>query len=184
MAQQLGSQIELSAALDVLGTVHFAQGRLREHLQVALRRLEITRDPQFGDLREKLDSLRGAGSALMYTGEYAEAIPHLEEAERMAGRMQAIDQQFNALALQVQCWFRLDRWEDALDAEERVRDLGRKYARERTGPMCFPLGLSATIYALRGDEERARTDGTESYDIMVAMTGLLPEGWPLRNQHY
>ena len=56
--------------------------------------------------------LRGAACAMVYVGEYEQAIPLLLEAEQSARRMQSADQIFNVMALLTQCWFRLDRWEE------------------------------------------------------------------------
>ena len=191
MARQLNSPIELSAALDMLGTVYFAQGQLREHLDAALQRLQTTQDPEFSDLsagsgqalRERLDSLRGGGSALMYVGDYAQAIPYLEEAERIAVRIQSVDQHFNALSILTLCWFRLDRWDEALETENRARDLLRQHSTARIGPICFPRAIASSIFALRGEFEQARIAQAESYDMMVVIAGP-SESWPLRNAHY
>jgi tetratricopeptide (TPR) repeat protein len=106
---------------------------LREHLAVTQQRLAICRAPEFTDVRESIDALRGAGAALMYVGEYQQAIPYLREAEELALRAQVIDQQAHALGIQAQCWYRLDRWADVLALEEKWRDLERRYPRERVG---------------------------------------------------
>jgi hypothetical protein len=118
----------------------------------------------------------------MYVGEYEQALPYLQEAESLAGRAQVVDQQANALGLQAQCSFRLDRWDDVLATEEKWRDLERRFTRERIGETCFFVALSASIHALRGDLERADAYSQESYDYMVAMSGE-PERWQ-RNQFY
>jgi hypothetical protein len=106
---------------------------LREHLHVAQKRLEISQDPRADDLGESIDALSGVGMALMYVGEYAQAMPHLQEAEILAASVQAIGQQAAALSLQGQCWFRLDRWDEVFATEERWRDLERRYTRQRVG---------------------------------------------------
>jgi hypothetical protein len=69
----------------------------------------------------------------MYVGEYQEALSYLKEAESLAASTQVVYQQANAIGLQAQCWFRLDRWDEVLATEEVWRDLERRYSRERVG---------------------------------------------------
>jgi tetratricopeptide (TPR) repeat protein len=134
MAEQLHDHEALSIALGALSVAPFGQGDLLSYTKVALRRVQVNRANLQSEIRELIDSLRGAGSALMYVGEYNQALPYLDEAQELAVRIQAIDEHFNALALKVQCWFRLDRWDDVLTAESEWRDLESRYGRARTGP--------------------------------------------------
>ena len=133
MAQQLDRPVDLSQAHGALANVLDGRSRLREHLQVAEQRLAICRDPKFDDARESLEALRGVGAALMYVGEYAQALPYLEEAEVLASRVQAADQMANAVGLQAQCLFRMDRWDEVLALEKSWRELEASYSRERVG---------------------------------------------------
>jgi tetratricopeptide (TPR) repeat protein len=155
---------------------------LREHLNVAQRRLDISQENRYTDKREKIDALRGIGVALMYVGNYTEAMPYLEQAAGLAAEIQALDQVANALGIQAQCLFRLDRWEEVLATEEAWRELERQYTREQIGETCFFVALSGSVHALRGDTDRAEAYAKESYDYMVSMSGL-PEQWQ-RNQFY
>jgi hypothetical protein len=123
----------LTLGLAALAEVWDARSLLRQHLQVALRRLEVVRTPGFDDVHELLDAVRSVGMALMYMGEYPQALEHLQEAESLARRIQAVNQEFNALSLQSQCYFRLDRWDDVLAVEDRWRPLGQRHGL-RTGP--------------------------------------------------
>jgi class 3 adenylate cyclase len=182
MAQQLGGWVDLSQALGALATVLDGRSRLREHLEVAQQRLSICHGPQRDDLRERLESLRSIGAALMYVGEYQAALPYLREAEDLAMQAQAVDQQVNALSLQAQCWFRLDRWDEVLAAEDKWRALERNYSRNRVGETCFTAALSSSVHALRGNWKLAEAYATEAYDYMVAMSGT-PDQWQ-RNQFY
>jgi tetratricopeptide (TPR) repeat protein len=182
MAEQLDNKVELSAGLGALAVVFVGRGLLRENLRLSLRRLTITQDPHFTDMRETLESLREAGSALMYVGEYKEALPYLLEVENLANRIQAVSEEFAALALQIQCWLRLDRWEDALKADGKWHALEQRHGSERLGQTCFAIALSATIHALRGDLKHADSLRVQSYGMMVA-TGGEPQLW-MRNQHY
>jgi class 3 adenylate cyclase len=182
MAEQLGSPVDLSQALGAYANVLEGRSLLREHLAIAQQRLEICREPQFGDVRETIDALRGVGAALMFVGESEQAIAYLQEAENLAVRVQVIDQQANAIGLQVQCLYRLDRWDEVIALEDRWRDLERRYTRERVGETCFFVALSASVHALRGEMDKSQAYTTEAYDYMVSMSGQ-PEGWQ-RNQFY
>lgn len=133
MAEELEDQVLTSRALSALAGVLDGQSLLRAHYDVAQRRYALTREAGFNDPREKIDSERGMGVARLYVGEYAEALPHLEAAEKMAADYQMPDQMANAVGLQAQCYFRMDRWQDVLDMEEKWRDLDRRYTRERVG---------------------------------------------------
>jgi hypothetical protein len=73
------------------------------------------------------------GAALMYVGEYDQALPFLEEAEGLSARVQATDQQANAIGIQAQCHYRLDRWDEVLALEKKWRDLEKRYTRARVG---------------------------------------------------
>ncbi|MGD2048639.1 MAG: AAA family ATPase, partial [Chloroflexota bacterium] len=182
MAEQLDDSILLSRALGALANVLDGRSMLREHLAITQRRLEISQGESFADMREKIDALRGNGVALMYVGEYAQALPYLEEAAELASRIQAADQIANALGIQAQCFYRMDDWDSVLVIEEGWRDLERRYPRERIGETCFFVALSASVHAVRGDVAQASTYARESYDYMVSMSGL-PEEWQ-RNQFY
>jgi predicted ATPase len=133
MAERLDNAVVSSRALGALASVLDGRSLLREHLQVALRRLEITQDLGVDDPGECIDALSGVGMALMYVGEYRQAMPHLCEAETLSASVQAIGQQAAALGLQAQCWFRLDRWDEVVELEEKWRDLERRYTRQRVG---------------------------------------------------
>ncbi len=133
MSSQLDDALLQSHAFGALANVLDGRSLLRDHLNVALKRLEIAQAPQFEDLRQKIDALRGAGVALMYVGEYAQALPHLKEAENLATRVQVPEQIANALGIQAQCSFRMDRWDAVLATEEKWRALERRYSRVRVG---------------------------------------------------
>ncbi len=183
MAEQLDKPVELSVALGALAMIYSDHGQLRDYLQTSLKRLSVVQEARFDDLRERIDGLREGGSALMYAGEYGLALARLEEAARLAEHIQAVDQQFFALSLQSQCWFRLDRWDEALRAETRWRNLAQRFGHERLGQTCFAVAISATIHALRGDFSPARSLQTESYDLMASFW-LQPGEWLVSNPYY
>jgi class 3 adenylate cyclase/tetratricopeptide (TPR) repeat protein len=182
MAEELAEPVILSRALGALCNVLDGQSLLRDHLQVALRRLEISSDSRVYDPVERIDAVSGAGMALMYVGEYERAIPYLQEAETLALKEQSIGQQTAAIGLQSQCAFRLDRWDDVIALEDKWRELERRYPRQRVGPTCFNAALSGSVYALRGEPEKSRAYGKESVDYMISMSGSA-EIWQ-RNQFY
>ncbi|HET9910892.1 MAG TPA: hypothetical protein VFQ13_03325, partial [Anaerolineales bacterium] len=182
MAEELAEPVVLSRALGALGNVLDGRSLLRDHLQVALRRLEVSQDGRVDDLIERIDAVSGAGMALMYVGEYEQAIPYLQEAEALALKAQSIGQQTAAIGLQSQCAFRLDRWDEVIALEDKWRDLERRFPRQRVGPTCFSAALSGSVHALRGDIEKSRAYGNESVDYMISMSGS-PEIWQ-RNQFY
>jgi class 3 adenylate cyclase/tetratricopeptide (TPR) repeat protein len=133
VAEGLDDPVLLSQTLGVLASTLDGRSRLRDHLQTALRRLETCQAERFEDQRESIDALRGAGAAWMYVGEYEQALEYLEKAESLSARLQATDQQANAVGLQAQCLFRLDRWDEVLGLEKKWRDLERRYTRARVG---------------------------------------------------
>ena len=182
MADELDSLVDLSLAYGALGNVLDGRSRLRDHLQVAERRLAICRRPEFNDVREQIEALRALGSARMNVGQYAEALPVLAEAEALASRARATDQIVNALGIQAQCLFRLDRWDEVLVVEEKWRELEKRHTREQVGPTCFFVALSASIHARRGELDKASSYAKESFDFMVSVSGEL-EHWQ-RNQFY
>jgi tetratricopeptide (TPR) repeat protein len=182
MAEELAEPVVLSRALGALCNVLDGQSLLRDHLQVALRRLEISSDPRVDDSIERIDAVSSAGMALMYVGEYDQAIPYLKEAEALALKAQSIGQQTAAIGLQSQCAFRLDRWDEVLALEDKWRDLERRFPRQRVGPTCFSAALSGSVHALRGDLDKSKAYGKESVDFMIVMSGS-PEIWQ-RNQFY
>ena len=182
MAEELAEPVVLSRALGALCNVLDGQSLLRDHLQVALRRLEISVDSRVDDSIERIDAVSGAGMALMYVGEYEQAIPQLQEAEALAIKAQSIGQQTAAIGLQSQCAFRLDRWDEVIALEDKWRELERRYPRQRVGPTCFNAALSGSVHALRGDLDKSRAYGKESVDYMISMSGS-PEIWQ-RNQFY
>jgi tetratricopeptide (TPR) repeat protein len=182
MAEQLDDPVVLSRALGALCNVLDGRSLLRDHLQVALRRQEISEESRVEDVIERIDAVSGAGMALMYVGEYEQAITHLQEAEALALNAQSIGQQAAVIGLLSQCAFRLDRWDEVLTLEERWRELERQYPRQRVGPTCFDAALSGSVYALRGDLNKSKAYGKESVDYMISMSGA-PEVWQ-RNQFY
>ena len=182
IAEKLAEPIVLSRALGALCNVLDGQSLLRDHLQVALRRLEVSSGPGVDDPIERIDAVSGTGMALMYVGEYEQAIPYLQEAEALALKAQSIGQQTASIGLQSQCVFRLDRWDEVIALEDKWRELERRYPRQRVGPTCFSAALTGSVYALRGNLDKSRAYGKESVDYMISMSGS-PEMWQ-RNQFY
>jgi DNA-binding SARP family transcriptional activator len=181
-AERLDAPVELSSALTTLANIYGAGGLLHERVEVALRALALSRGPRFDDVRERINILIGAGSALVHAGEYTRAVPYLLEAESLADQIRAVDEQSRALSLLYQGWFRLDRWDEMSKIEERRRALQQHYSLERLGATCFAIGLSAAMHALQGEFEQAKSLREESYAIMTGISGP-PERWR-RSHHY
>jgi hypothetical protein len=178
-AEALGQPAPLSRALGALCDVLDGRGQLRRQREVAQRRLRVAQDAGC-DVRERLEAMRAAGLARMYVGEYVEALDVLQEAEALARHIQSINQEYNALSLQSQCFFRLDRWDEVLATEDKWRALAAEHSLERTGPTCFAGALSACVHALRGELEQAQQLQAESHQIMLTIS---VDRWG-RNQHY
>ena len=181
LAAHLGSPVDESQALGALATVLDGRSLLRENLAVTQERLALRRAPNF-EIHESIEALRSAAAAHLYVGEYPAALEKLEQSAELAQRAQVVEQQVNAYGLIAQCYYRLDRWADVLAAEARWRELERRFPRERVGETCFYVALSAGVYALRGERQRAQDYARESMDYMVSVSGG-PERWQ-RNQFY
>jgi hypothetical protein len=178
----LDAPVELSIALNALADVYGGRGLFRERVQVALQQLALSRDPRFRDAQQRVNILHQAGAALAFVGEYVQAMPHLVEAESLAGQIQDLNQQITAMRYQAQCLSRLDRWEDVLAIDQKRLALEQRFSTARVGASCFLIGLAASAYALSGQVERAGALREESRAIMVGTSGP-PEMWD-RSQHY
>jgi tetratricopeptide (TPR) repeat protein len=186
MADQLNSPSELSAALSSLARVYGVRGLWRERLQVAQQRLNVSRAAQFDDLRENLDILIQVGEAMMGVGQYDQAIPHLLEAEALGAQLHDVQSKAWVLVIQSECWLRLDRWDEILIAEEKIKVLQQRNPLKRLGAICWLLSCSAVVHALRGQNEQARQLRHESYEIMIVVAGAeqgTEEDW-IREHHY
>jgi DNA-binding SARP family transcriptional activator/tetratricopeptide (TPR) repeat protein len=183
MAEQLGSPAELIAAREILAIVYGARDLFRERVELLNRSLALGRDPEFTNKRTLAEILLQTSFALAAVGEYAKAMPYLAEAEQLSKQVQATVQQLRILRLQAFCFGRLDRWDEMLAIEARLRALGLDHATfaERP-PTCFIIALSASIHAIRGDAAEASRLKQEAIDIMIANSGP-PEGWA-RDSNY
>jgi DNA-binding SARP family transcriptional activator len=183
MAEALDAPVELSSALESLSIVHGARGQFRERVEVCQRRLELSRDPRFTDYRERVNVAYQLGRALLSVGEYETALTHAKEAENLSAAIQDVTTQVNAMTLQSQCMFPLDRWDDLLEMDEKLRDIQGRNAFERLGiAMCFHTALISAVKTLRGEREQADSLREEAYTIMTKIVGP-PERW-VRNQRY
>lgn len=183
MAEELDAPAELSAALESLSLVYGARGQFRERVDVSLRRLELSRDARFTDYRERVNVVYQVGRALLSVGEYEAALTHAKEAENLSAAIQDVATQVNAMTLQSQCLFPLDRWDDLLIMDEKLGDLQARNPFERLGvALCFHTALVSAVKTLRGEREQADILREESYGIMIKIAGSA-ERW-VRNQHY
>lgn len=183
MAELLGSPLELSRALESLANVFGANGQLRERLEVCLRRLALSHEPQFTDLKELANILLQTGMAHYDVGDYIQALGYLTQAENLGRQIRDISVQAEALVSQGNCLFRQDRWDDMLAVNSKVHRLEAEFTVKRMGVLtCFFYALLANVLFLRGESPAAETLTEEAYQIMVSVTGP-PERW-VRNQHF
>jgi predicted ATPase len=182
MAEKLEATVELSKALRTLANLYYWRGLPRESLRVNLRRLLISRDIHFNNMRERVIVLLDTGNSLMIVGDYAQANPIFLEAESLAVLIQAIDLEFAALEERARCLFWLDRWDEILNLEERSRDMQRRYPLEQIGVSCLRIAVNASIHAMRGEMDLAVIQRKESEAIMTGVVGST-EQWE-REQHY
>lgn len=183
MAEKLNTLEELSSALEALAIVYGARGLYREQVDVCRRRLELSRDPRFIDYRERVNIHYQLGRALLAVGNYETAITHAAEAERLSAAIQDITTQVNAMTLQSQCLYPLDRWDALIAMDEKLQAIQARNAFERLGiAMCFHTALHSAVRTLLGEREKAHILREESYGIMIALAGP-PEDWS-RNQYY
>jgi tetratricopeptide (TPR) repeat protein len=183
LAEQLDAPEELSDALETLGKVYLVRGLLPEQLEVSRRRLALSRDPRFGNLRKRITILEGLSYALMAVGEYAQAMPHSLKVESLAVQIGFVASQTVSLDQQAICWFHLDRWDEFLKLDEKRRDLEESYSRGQVGAVCVEIALSAAVRALQGDLDQARVMREQAFTIMVYSAGGSPENWG-RGQYY
>lgn len=170
MAEQLDAPVELAAALDALALALNMRALPRDYLLLEQRRARLSRDPRFDDLTIKLDILNENALALKLVGDHAQAIPLFMEAEELAAQMHETHGQARALYLQAECWYRLDRWDEVLLAEERGQALQRRYSLNKLGPLCWLFAFSASVHALRGEERIAARLAEESHASMLGIT--------------
>jgi predicted ATPase/class 3 adenylate cyclase len=182
MAEKLDSALALSTALGTLGELYFNRGLWRELVQVCLRRLALSRDARFNDLQERVSAVIDTGQALVRVGEYAQAIPFLLEGESLAGQMQDVLMEKYALDERIHCLFRLDRWDEILNLDEKMRDMQRRYPREQIGASCRMIAFIASIHAMRGELDLAVIQRKEAQAIMTTISGSFDQ-WG-RTHHY
>lgn len=182
MAEKSMAPGDLSKALGALANIQGARSQFRERVETALRRLELSQEAGFSDAFEKTVILEEAGEALVYVGEYEQALMYLHQAESLANQIQSIRLITAALRYQAQCYFYLDRWDDVLTTEERRNTIERQYADviERTGAMCFHMAVSASVRALRGEEVQSKELKAQSLAAMETGDGPM-EGWGRSN---
>ena len=182
MAEKLDSSLALSMAFATLTDLYFHRRLWRELVQVCLRRLELSRDPRFNNKQERLSALLDAGQALVRVGEYAQAISYLVEGESLAGQLQDALMERYALDERIHCLFRLDRWDEILILEEKMRGMQQRYTREQIGTSCRMIAFIASIHAMRGEMDLAVVQRQEAQSIMSAVSGSF-EHW-VRTEHY
>ena len=172
LAEQLDAPEELSEALEALADVYFEYGRLPAYLAVSRRRLTLSRDPRFGDVRKQIGILIALSSAMIPSGDYAQAIAYLTEAESLAAQHPALVPPLWTLGRQALLWLRLDKWDELFQVDKRRQDLEQRYSPEQFGGgYCMELAVAAAGLALRGDFDQARVLREQAYNYMVQFGG-------------
>ncbi len=171
MADKLDAPLELSNALRALDNVYFARGLLRERVPVALQQLTLANDPRFSDMQRRAGILIDASHALETVGDYDLALIYLKQAATLSEQIQEIHLWRSGLAHFAYCFFRMDRWDEVLEILDQVRDIQKRYARERAGTECFAISLAASVHARRGQSVLSAAERTEAQGIMTTTTG-------------
>ena len=79
--------------------------------------------------------------------------------------------------------YRLDRWDEVLALESKIRDLEDHFTFQRMGVLtCSYFALQASILYLRGESILASQVKDKARDIMLAIGGPV-QTW-VRNQHF
>ena len=169
MAEQLNAPAEICSALSALSHVYGARGLFRERVPIELRRLALSQDSRFDDKHERVNVLIRVGQALVNVGEYAQAMSHLLEAERLAAQFKDLDQQIDCLSEQSYCLYQMDRWDQTIQIEEKWRALKKSYPHlfKLVSASCWQMSLNASVRARRGEYEQAAVLRHQSYAIML-----------------
>ncbi|HSR21748.1 MAG TPA: AAA family ATPase, partial [Anaerolineales bacterium] len=182
LAEQLGTPDELASALRRMSEMLWWRGQWRESAQVQLRRMAIIRQLPGLAAHERAKALVDTGYVLTDVGEYSQAMPFLLEGHDLCAELQLGEIEIGALQERIHCLLRLDRWDEALELEPRLREIQRSYPREQVGGACMSVAYLATIHALRGGTDAARDRREEAAGIMLKLGGPVDE-WIWR-QHY
>jgi len=182
VAEQLDAPTVLCNALGTLDTVLFLRAKWRERIGFSERRLRVSRDPRVVDVRQRADALIEAAHALTCVGDYEQALPHVVEAARLAAEHQLVELERTALSDRTDNLFRLDRWDEVLELDERLRDMQQRYPVEKIGPSCYSIAVESSVHALRGEADLALRGREEARGIMISISGQ-PEHWN-RLMHY
>ena len=171
LAERLGEPMEISETLNALSNVYGGRGLFRERVELELRRLELVRDPRFIDMTKRVNVLNQAGAVLVYVGEYAKAMPHLLEAERLASQTRDMDRLVSVLRVQSHCLYLTDQWDELTRIEAKWRALEKQYPRffRLVFGSCFQIALNASVHARRGEMEQAGKMREEARALMVSM---------------
>ena len=173
MAEQLAEPIEIAEALNAFSNVYGGRGLFRERVDIELRRLELSHDPRFTDIHRRIELLNQVGAALVYVGEYVQAMPLLLEAEELASQTQGLDQLLTVLRVQAHCLYLMDQWDQVIKIEEKWRALEKRYPNffKLISASCFQVALNASVHARRGELEQAAALREESMKIMLGTDG-------------
>lgn len=173
LAERLGEPIELADALNALSNAYGGRGLFRERVDLEVRRLDLIRHPRFTDINKRAAVLNQAGAVLVYVGEYARAMPHLLEAEKLTSQTRDMDQLLGILRVQSHCLYLTDQWDELTKIEAKWRALEKQYPKffKLVWASCFQVALNASVHARRGDMVQAEKLREEAHTLMIGVDG-------------
>jgi len=121
--------------------------------------------------------LEGIYHALIASGEYAQALPYLLEAEGLASKIKSANRQAWMLNFQAFCWYQLDRWEELAEVDKRRQTLEELYTRKQLGGVCWEIAVASAGRARQGDFEQANVLREQAEAHMEYLAGKSPENW-------
>ena len=111
--------------------------------------------------------------ALETVGEYDLALTYIKQMATLGEQIQEVNLWRSGLSHLAYCYFRMDRWDEVLGILDQVRDIQKRYPRERSGPECFAIALAASVHARRGESVLSAAERTEAQGIMTTTTGSM-----------
>jgi tetratricopeptide (TPR) repeat protein len=184
MAKKLDNPVLQSATLGAQYFVYFSQAKHRQWLEICRQRLEISQHPAFDDPHEMTDILHRISRALVTVGEYEQALDFIGQTLEHTEKTRDVFTQVMALTSETHVWFQMDRWDEVVNVYEKWRALKQRYPNfiKQAGPLCLQIGITASVFTLRGDKDKGVALREESFEIMTAWSGP-EENWGRGNYY-
>lgn len=178
MAKKLDDPLLQSAALGAQSFKYHNHSNPREWLGICRQRLEYSQHPKFDNLREMTNILHGLSIASIAVGEYEQALDFIAQTQEQTERTDDVFTRVLSMSLETYIRFKMDHWDEVINLFDKWRALKQRYPNfmKRAGPLCFQIGLTASVHTLRGDAKKGADLRDESFEIMSAWTGP-PEQW-------